>query len=243
MNFQHAFLKIIFSSLILTINLAWGRFYIGVEGGYMRDNSIYIYEDNSGNTTTGKEENWRKNLIGNGIFTSLILGTELFFGENYFGLRWGVLGGYGVTQSKDSDWGNITLSTLTLGVNADVFANFYAKEDFMSGIFIGAEYDLTLLRPNKEISIGERATSTLPKEDMLVSNRTYSNNVALRVGFSTLVKSHHRLELLTKIPIYLEKHSQHFVMEGQQWNNAKDDRKYTFKYQYLQFLFGYKYVF
>ena len=208
----------------------------------MRDRSIYIYEDNSGKTTTGREENWEKELIGNGVAISFILGTEHFFGKNRYGIRWGILGSYGITQSKNSHWGNVTLSTLGLGVNSDFIFNFYIKDELTSGVFAGIEYDFTLLKPNREISIGERATSTLPKKDMLVSNKTHINNLSVRFGFSTLLKNHHRLEILAKIPFYLQQHSQHFVM-AQDWNKEKDDRKYTFKYQYFQILLGYKYVF
>lgn len=243
MSYQIAPLSIVFVLSLFFANLAWGRFYIGVESGYMRDYSTYVYEDNSGNITTGREENWDKELVGNGVVTSLILGTEHFFWKNYYGIRWGVLGGYGLTQSKDSQWGDITLSTLSLGVNFDSIFNFYVAEKLTAGLFVGAEYDFTLLKPNKEISIGERAANTLPKEDMLVSNKTHINNLSIRVGASALFYNHHRVEFLTKIPVYLEKHSQHFVMEGQQWNGAKDDRKYTFKYKYIQVLLAYKYVF
>lgn len=240
--------RIIFLSAFLS-SFVWGSFYLGIEGGYLRSKSIYIFEDNSGKTTTGKEANWSKDVIGNGGIFNLTLGSEHFFASEYVGLRWGIFGGYGYTQSRGNikNLGNVdvNLSTLSLGANFDVLVNFYASENLMSGVFVGTEYDFTLLCPNRVVEIGERKTSTAPKEDMMVGNKTQNNNAVIRVGVSTKIAKHHRLEFLTKIPIWTQKHSQHFVLPDQYalQNKQKDDRKYTFKYEYLQALLSYKYVF
>lgn len=231
---------------ILSTNLLWGSFYLGFEGGYLRNRSVYIYEDNS-NATTGKNPNYTQHIIGNGGIINLVFGTEHFFAKNYVGIRWGIFGGYGYSQEKGNVGEyrdiNINLNILSLGANFDTIFNFYAKNDFMTGMFIGAEYDFTLLRPSSAIQIGERATNPVPKEDMLVGNKTYSNNVAIRVGLSTLVAKHHRIELIAKIPVWVQEHSEHFVNLSNLNNGTKDDRKYTFKYEYIQALVGYKYVF
>lgn len=232
---------------IVFVNSLWANFYLGVEGGYLRNGSIYIYEDNSGKTTTGREPNWRKNVVGNGGIINLVLGTEHFFAQDYVGVRWGISGGYGYTQSrgKVDKLGNVdvNLSTFMAGVNADILINFYATQNLMTGFFVGAEYGFTLLSPNKKVELGERKTSTAPKEDMLVGNQTYSNEAILRVGLSTRMQRHHRIELFAKLPLWTQKHSQHFVMDSNLNNGTKDDRKYTFKYEYLQVLLSYKYVF
>lgn len=239
--------KIIFVWGVLS-SFVWGNFYIGVEGGYLRSKSIYIYEDKSGKTTTGKEPDWSKSVIGNGGVVNLTLGTEHFFANDYVGVRWGIFGGYGFTQSKGyiSDLGNVNvnLSTLSAGANFDILVNFYVQEHLTSGLFVGAEYDFTLLRPDRVIEIGERSTNGKPEKDMMVGNNTHNSDAVVRAGFSTLIAKHHRIELFAKIPFWTQKHCEHFVLIDQAISNGeKDDRKYTFKYEYIQALLSYKYVF
>lgn len=240
--------KIVFVWGVLS-SFVWGNFYIGVEGGYLRSKSIYIFEDKSGKVTTDQQPSWSKNIIGNGGVVNLTLGTEHFFANGYVGLRWGIFGGYGLTQSKGhiGDLGNVdvNLSTLSAGANLDILVNFYVQEHLTTGLFIGAEYDFTLLRPDRVVEIGEKKASTAPKEDMMVGNKTHSSNAVVRVGLSTLIARHHRIELFTKIPVWTQKHSEHFILPDQYAlpNKQKDDRKYTFKYEYLQALLSYKYVF
>lgn len=230
----------------LSTNLLWGSFYIGVEGGYLRNYSVYSYEDHS-NATTGSEQGYTKYVIGNGGIINLIFGTEHFFAKDYLGVRWGIFGGYGYTQSRGNskELGNVdvNLSTLSAGANVDILVNFYVQEHLMAGFFVGAEYDFTLLHPNRAVEIGERKAQTYPKEDMLVGNKTHSNQIGARVGFSTLIAKHHRVELLAKVPLWTQSHSQYFVMPSTLNNGTKDDRKYTFKYRSIQALLGYKYVF
>lgn len=240
------FLYVLCLGLFLSNKLAWGSLYVGVEFGYLKSYSVYAYEDHS-NATTGKETDYTKYIVGNGGIFNLIVGTEHFFAKDYIGLRWGIFGGYGFTQSRGyiQQLGdvNVGLSVLSAGINFDVLFNFYTSECFMSGVFLGAEYDFELLLPNKTIEIGERKTSTVPKHDMLVSNKTYSNNIAVRVGLSNLFFKHHRIEFLAKVPLFSQEHSQHFIAPSNLNNGTKDDRKYTFKYKYIQAIMGYKYVF
>lgn len=237
--------KIVFVWGVLS-SFVWGNFYIGVEGGYLRSKSVYIYEDKS-NATTGSEKNYTQNVIGNGGIINLTLGTEHFFANNYVGLRWGIFGGYGFTQSRGyiSELGSVdvNLNTLSAGANFDILVNFYVQEHLMTGLFVGAEYDFTLLRPNRVVEIGERSINGKPEKDMMVGNKTHSNNAVIRAGLSTLVAKHHRIELFAKIPIWTQKHIQHFTMPSSLQNGTKDDRKYTFKYEYLQALLSYRYVF
>lgn len=240
--------KIIFVWGVLS-SFVWGNFYIGVEGGYLRSKSIYIFEDKSGKTTTDQQPSWSKSVVGNGGVVNLTLGTEHFFANNYVGVRWGIFGGYGFTQSRGhiSELGSVdvNLSILSAGANFDILVNFYVQEHLTSGLFIGAEYDFTLLRPDCVVEIGERKAQTYPKEDMMVGNKTHSSNAVVRVGLSTLIAKHHRIELLAKIPVWTQKYSEHFILPDNQHvlNGQRDNRKYTFKYEYLQALLSYKYVF
>lgn len=207
-------IKVTCLAFLASSSLLWGRFYVGVEGGYMRDRSVYEYEEKG----TTKSE-WEKKVLGNGLVGNITLGTEHFFGRNYYGVRWGIFGGYGASKSKDSEFGESKLTTFWAGANFDMFFNFYAKEEFMTGMFMGVEYDYIIQKPSKEAPFG-------------VSNKTQSNNLALRVGLSTLFGNHHRLELLAKVPVYVQDHDKKIAPS-----------KYEFQYEYIQGLLAYKYVF
>lgn len=232
--------KILFCGIVLCTNLLWGRFYVGVEGGYLRDKNVYDYIDKS---KIDPQANWTKNFIGNGGIANIILGTEHFYGSQYFGLRWGIFGGYGFSQSKDNfeEWGKVNLNVFSAGTNFDLFFNFYVDEKTMSGVFLGFEYDFLLLKPSKEVKLGEEATPPVLLKDVYVSNKTFANDIVARVGFSTLISKHHRFEIMAKIPFIIQENSKSVVLE---WNNiTADDRTYTYAYEYIQALIGYKYVF
>lgn len=75
-------------------SVAEAKFYLGIEGGYNGSVSEFSYE-NKGLTPSS----FSKKLKEQGVVGNLVLGTEHFFGSGYFGLRWGIFGGYG------SSWG------------------------------------------------------------------------------------------------------------------------------------------
>lgn len=205
-------LKITAILFLVGTNLLWGRFYAGIEGGYLGDKAIYEVESKNGGGL-------KKELKGNGGFGSFIFGTEHLFGKNYYGVRWGLSVGYGQTLHSNSDFGDFSYRSLWAGASFDMIFNFYAKNDFMTGMFMGVEYDFMMLEPSKKI-------------DFPVDSKTNTHNIAVRVGLSTLFANHHRLELMAKIPV---------------WMQEKDKKiapnEYELKYEYIQGLLAYKYVF
>lgn len=207
-------IKVSCLAFLASSSLLWGRFYMGVEGGYLGNQAIFESETKA----TPKVETEKK-LKGNGGFGSLIFGTEHFFGRNYYGIRWGLSAGYGQTKSSDSQWGDITYRSLWAGASFDMVYNFYATETFMTGLFTGVEYDFVLLEPKEKI-------------DFAINTKINTHNLAVRVGLSTLLGNHHRLELMAKIPVWMKERSKTIATS-----------EYEFKYEYIQGLLAYKFVF
>ena len=207
-------IKITTLGLLASSSLLWGRFYIGVEGGYLGNEAVYSTE-----IKTPQKIETEKKLKGNGGFGSLIFGTEHFFGKNYYGIRWGLSAGYGQTKSSDSQWGDITYHSFWAGASFDMLYNFYAIQTFMTGLFTGVEYDFVLLEPKEKIDFG-------------INTKTNTHNLAVRVGLSTLFANHHRLELMAKIPVWMQERSK-----------SVGSSEYEFKYKFFQGLLAYKSVF
>lgn len=224
-------------------SVAEASFYLGVEGGFNGSVSEFSYED-KGLTPSSFE----KKLKERGVVGNVVLGTEHFFGSGYFGLRWGLFAGYG------SAWGELDgektrLDTISTGGSFDLFFNFVNKENFMTGLFVGTEYAYTLLRPKDEIVLGKTYTTNVgnwsQSADYYVSNKTASNSVAVRVGFSTKIASHHRFEIMAKIPVMFSENtsSYSFTSEINGQVRQKIDDTFKFTYKYIQGLVSYKYVF
>lgn len=227
-------------------SVAEAKFYLGIEGGYNGSVSEFSYEDKVTSTSFSKK------LKEQGVVGNLVLGTEHFFGSQHFGLRWGIFGGYG------SAWGDFEgtktrLDTISFGGSFDLFGNFVAKENLMSGIFVGIEYDYTLLNPKDEIVLGKNYSikngmctpEWSQNAKYSVSNKTASNSLAVRVGLSTRVAKHHRFEVMAKIPVMLSENTSHYdytyTFNGQLKDKVDDTFKFTYKY--IQGLVSYKYVF
>lgn len=224
-------------------SVAEAEFYLGVEGGYNGNLSTFTYEDNGLAPSSFKQEIKEKGVVGN-----VVLGTEHFFGSGYFGLRWGVFAGYG------SSWGGLDgektrLDTISMGANFDMFANFVAKENLMSGLFVGVEYAYTLLRPKEELFLGKTYTTTVgntsQSADYYVSNKTASNTAVVRVGLSTKIAKHHRLEVMAKVPVIFSENTSSFSFTNEVNGQIvqKIDDTFKFNYKYIQGLVSYKYVF
>lgn len=219
-------------------SVAEAKFYLGIEGGYNGSVSEFSYEDKVTSSSLSQK------LKEQGVVGNLVLGTEHFFGSQYFGLRWGLFGGYG------SAWGKLygektRLDTISFGGSFDLFGNFVAKENFMTGIFAGVEYAYTLLRPKDEFVLGKTYTTSIgnwsQSADYYVSNKTAVNTVAVRVGLSTRVAKHHRFEVMAKIPMMLSENTSSYQFTS---NNVKKiDDTFKFTYKYIQGLVSYKYVF
>lgn len=79
---------------------------------------------------------------------------SIFF-NNYLGIRWGLFGGYGKTWGKNETYGDISTSTLSVGINTDAIVNFVAKENLTAGFIIGVEYSYNTVKPSRVVEYGE----------------------------------------------------------------------------------------
>lgn len=219
-------------------SVAEAKFYLGIEGGYNGSVSEFSYEDKV------TPSSFSKKLKEQGVVGNLVLGTEHFFGSGYFGLRWGIFGGYGVAWGEIDEF-KTRLDTISFGGSFDLFTNFVAKENFMTGLFAGVEYAYTLLRPKDEFVLGKTYTTNIGtwshSADYYVSNKTAANTVAVRVGLSTRFAKHHRFEIMAKVPIMLSENTSGFQFTSN--NVVKIDDTFKFTYKYIQGLVSYKYVF
>ncbi|VEJ24737.1 outer membrane protein [Helicobacter cholecystus] len=244
--------------LILFLFLAsplFARFYIGIEGGYIGNFGVFdIYQDNLKPLDLKKEK-----LNEGGIIGNIVLGTEHFFLNNYLGIRWGVFWGYGQTWGENQTYGKISTSTSLGGVNADISVNFIARENLTAGFFTGIEYGYIIPNPNQKIRYGEhfaftismpfpnRPAITVPlEEDCFVDNQISYGMPIFRFGTSFLLKKHHRIEFLAKLPLKTYKRTNSFLFEYHN-NHLNSHQKYDTKVSYthssIQALLSYKYVF
>lgn len=227
--------KIIFVGLVLLLscNPLFARLYLGVEGGWTGFNTkIEEYERKGGAVITDKATTEKLQ----GGFGNVTIGTEHFFANNYFGLRWGLYGGYGYAQGKTTKY-NLNY----VGANFDLMVNFVANEKVSFGTFSGVEYGFTVLRPDKVVRVGQ----TIDGTDFYATNQTVTHNPNLRAGLSLLLAQNHRLELMAKFPIraanQVSSNQSTFKLNGQVVQN--DFVKYAFRYDFLQVFASYKYVF
>lgn len=248
-------LSLAVASLVCT-GIAQARFYIGVEGGYTggaRDtkssnydtqtNSSYFLIPSSGtlsnvfkDTTTyynnGKKE---ESKPWEGYNLAINFGSEHFFASNYLGVRWGASVGYtAISQDcKLYDAKNSTDYTdhrdyLDAGLSLDLMVNLVNSSNFSFGIFGGVEgaYHY-LISYDRETSTGIFSTTLTS----LVTPSRNSLDFSGRVGVSTLLAKHHRIDVTAKLPIG-------YVVAG-------DDNKTKIAHDVVKMSFnlGYKYVF
>ena len=248
--------KILF--FIFAIHSLFAEFYAGVEGGYMRNFGVFdIYQNNLTPLDLKKQEFRENGIVGN-----VVLGTEHFFFNNYLGIRWGLFGGYGKTWGKNETYGDISTSTLSVGINTDAIINFIAKENLTAGFIIGVEYSYNTFESSKKIDYGASFSTSFPiyapnsLQIIYVSNNTndcYVNNQAnywipaLRAGASVLLNKHHRIEFFVKIPLKIFSNSNSYAFE---YDNAfwkpsyqKIDTKVSYTHSSLQALISYKFVY
>lgn len=214
-------LSLVVSSLVCT-GLAEAKFYIGIEGGYTggaKDtakhkaqlNSSYFFTPGSGtladmfknNTYTSNGEiaeiePWK------GFNVAINLGSEHFFINNYLGVRWGASVGFTeiMQNSKETDTsGSVSytdsLGYIDTGLSLDLMINFVSHSNFSFGIFGGVEGDYHyLLIANQKNSLTNKTESFLSD----ITSR-HSIDFSGRVGLSTLIEKHHRIDLTAKLPI------------------------------------------
>ena len=217
---------------LFSCNPLFARFYIGVEGGWTGfKTKIEEYERDKDQVKVNKAVSERfQGVVGN-----ITLGTEHFFFNNYFGLRWGIYGGYGYAQGKTNKY-----DLGYMGVNFDLMGNFISNENLTFGAFAGIDGSITALLPDKVIRVGKRIKDT----GFYASNRTVALNPNLRLGLSVLLAQHHRIELTAKLPMratnQVSSNQDVLISNGAVTQN--DFAKYAFRYDYLQVFASYKYL-
>ncbi|WP_027327204.1 outer membrane beta-barrel protein [Helicobacter pametensis] len=164
------------------VSMAQARFYVGIEGGYSAQSAY--------DTKTSGKNTFGATYSGTGVLSKAldngargysvggVLGTESFFGK-YFGLRWGVGAGY-TSVSKDKH----NFNTVDAGVSLDLLLNFYNNGSFSFGVFGGASADYHYVLDGRYAGSSEHLLDFSGK-----------------VGLSTMMAKHHRVEFYAKLPI------------------------------------------
>ncbi|HIY43538.1 outer membrane beta-barrel protein [uncultured Helicobacter sp.] len=176
-------LALVFATLSLA-SVASAKFYVGIEAGYLGQTVTDAYPTKSGFSTisTGKIGDIIKGntaYYGKGFAIAGILGQEANFG--LVGLRWGLGLGYSTVDFDDGkNWNQEVFST---ELSFDMILNFVNKGNFSFGIFggIGTQYQLAL---NSYAGL----------------DNVHTLGFDGRVGLTTLLARHHRMEVYAKLP-------------------------------------------
>lgn len=172
-------LALVFATLSLA-SVASAKFYIGIEGGYLGQTGLTTKPASSGfhTVSTGSIDDIIAKS-GKGFAVAGILGQEANFGV--VGLRWGLGLGYGTVDYDDGlKW---NLETFTTELSFDMILNLVNKGNFSFGFFggIGTQYQLVL--------------NSYPGLD-----NVHTLGFDGRVGVTTLLARHHRMEVYAKLP-------------------------------------------
>ncbi|RDU69991.1 outer membrane beta-barrel protein [Helicobacter cholecystus] len=187
-------LTLVFATLSFA-SVASAKFYIGIEGGYLGQTVTSAYPDKGGFRTIsagtlGDIIKGSTAYYGRGFAVAGILGQEANFGV--LGLRWGLGLGYSSVDFDDgSSWKQEVFST---EVSFDMILNLVNKGSFSLGLFggIGTQYQLAL-----------NSYSRL--------DNVHTLGFDGRVGLTTLLARHHRVEVYAKLP---------FAQVTKQWHEG-----------------------
>lgn len=137
-----------------------------------------------------------------GYTLNIVFGAEAFFLQNYLGLR--LEGGIGYTdltatlidlekqikrEGLESYW------TTSLGL--DLIGNIYVGEEHTIGVFAGVETSYSsVIKATRTYSDGKiyDLTKTFKEDPSMI-------DIFARLGISTLLYGHHRVEFIAKIPV------------------------------------------
>ncbi|MDO7253329.1 outer membrane beta-barrel protein [Helicobacter cappadocius] len=207
-------------TLLLTLSmltsLANARFFLGIDGGYSMDKVDVKTEDKTtytGTNTIVTPGSFTKNAyLGNGYLFDINLGTEHHFDKNnYVGFRWFLAGGYGRTTliNQSNNLIKYPSSIIEANLGLDLLLDVIKFGNNSVGLFGGIEATgLNVFSMQKDTVIFD----------------TPEIQARARIGLSLFLADHHRIEFITKIPVY--------TLNGDE--NI---------YKPLQFMLGYKYVF
>lgn len=174
-------LALVFATLSLA-SVASAKFYIGIEGGYLGQTSTFAEKSGFHTVSTNTIGDIIKGdtaFYGKGFAVAGILGQEANFG--IVGLRWGLGLGYSTVDFDDGvNWNQEMFST---ELSFDLILNLVNKGNFSFGFFggIGTQYQLAL---NSYTGI----------------DNVHTLGFDGRVGVTTLIAKHHRMEVYAKLP-------------------------------------------
>lgn len=200
-------------------SVAQAKFYLGIEGGYTTQGLPGVQEKGKGIefytiSTSGLGDLIKHGAKGYSI--GAVLGTESFFGQ-YFGMRWGLGLGYSSTSKDLENNGKKEeqkLNAFASDLSIDMMVNFVNTGRFSFGVFggVGAEYQLF-------VDSGKPKFHALGFEG--------------RVGLTTLLGGHHRMEVFAKLP---------FADMSSKYSSG-DDNLFAFGASKATFGASYKFVF
>ncbi|RDU69927.1 hypothetical protein CQA62_00495 [Helicobacter cholecystus] len=204
-------------------SMAEARFFIGVDAGYttaisepkgrsVGNENIRFLTVNpnswasafrSKSRSDGQDTYTKKPYLGFNL--GLNFGSEHFFLDDYLGIRVGGLIGYtnykNITTKTNTSNSSLWKSSdkfregcqfLDTGVNLDLMVNFWSNGAYSFGVFGGVEANYHYLLSYFN-TMTEEKTRDVPTRHLL--------DFSGRVGISTLLEEHHRLDILAKLPI------------------------------------------
>lgn len=135
-----------------------------------------------------------------GYTLNLVFGAEALFLQNYLGLR--LEGGVGYTDlsrtinSQGSPERKDLHSYLTTSLALDLIGNVYVSEQNTIGLFAGIETSYSFPIKATRINDGKvyDTTESVRNDEKMI-------DIFARLGVSTLLYNHHRVELIAKIPV------------------------------------------
>lgn len=197
--------SILLSAILLSATLAQARFYIGIEGGYSAEKTYVGNDTFSVSKTHVIPDAFRDGAKGYSL--GINLGSENFY-TPYFGTRFGFGAGYTSVDQKADGSGleNQKLSYVDTGIYFDLMTNLYSSSNFSFGIFGGVDaryhYRLNGIQIQKEEGEIDSLFGDLFGDTFSdIVNGRHLVDFGGRVGVSMLIASHHRIDLLARLPI------------------------------------------
>lgn len=229
-------LLLIFIVLSLFTSLANARFFLGIDGGYSMDKVDVKKEDVTAKGVVITPGYSIKNAYaGNGYLFNINLGTEHHFDKDgYVGFRWLLDLGYGRTNliNQYNSLISYPSSIIEGNLGVDLLLDVIKFGNHSLGLFGGVEGGAKVIISDAYY-YGE--PNYYGKSEKYRAFGLIAPMILARVGVSLFLADHHRIEFITKIPVY------RFDFDN---SGSSDEPNNGNKfYKPIQFMFGYKFIF
>lgn len=171
--------------------MAEARLFVGVEGGYTTQ---HFYDTALDSLSTFNFTFPTPTVIGDaldrgaqGYSFSAMIGSEDV--GSIFGTRWYLSAGY-TSVSKEFAGQTWTREFVDAGLGFDMILNFYNSGTTSFGIFGGVSMDYHYWLNGSDHNV-----------DKVIEMSEHMFDFAGKVGFTTLLANHHRMEIFAKLPI------------------------------------------